>query len=75
MTYKRSRRRDAVITVKYAGKCSSCGGEIKAGEMARWDSTKRTISHPENLQGDSQSEPDRHDMDIEDDMARACGLM
>ena len=67
------------IRVKYAGKCSCCGGTIARGSLANWDASSRSLSH------DSESvacaarmkaawRPDASDMAYEDQCSAACGL-
>ena len=41
------------ITVKYAGRCGCCGGEIKRGEIAEYDRKTRTIYHLGGPNGES----------------------
>ena len=69
------------ITVKYAGVCAGCGRRIPKGATALWDETSRgKVWHSDidcaakAARGERPSQ-DRHDMDMEDDGARACGLL
>lgn len=73
-----------MITAKFASKCCSCGGEIKAGEWCEYFPAKREICHPE-VRGDrvkcfsvikaKQTDPGFVDLDraYEDQCADICG--
>ncbi len=70
------------IRVKYAGKCSTCGGTIPRGALAIWHRETRTLEHDSESVACSQrrkasmaEDPDNSfDMRVEDQMAQACGL-
>jgi len=71
-----------MIRVKYAGKCSSCGGMIARGDSALWNSYTRTVQHMlphpcANKAADAAAvndyAGDGFDSRVEDAMAEICG--
>lgn len=59
--FRRSRPTVRTITVKYAGKCACCGGEIKAGQIVDYYPVgtiagvhESRIAHVGGLDGNSQ---------------------
>ena len=75
------------IRVKYAGKCSTCGGTIPRGALAIWHKETRSLEHDsesvacfQNRKGamkyaEAVDPNNAHDMLIEDQMADVCGLL
>ena len=70
------------IRIKYAGKCSSCGGTIERGALALWNSATRSIAHNSDSVACAarlKKNPDAglassFDRAYEDQCADACGL-
>ncbi len=68
------------IRVRYAGKCSTCGGTIPRGALALWHRETRTLEHDSESVACSlrrkanMEDPDNSfDMMVEDQMAEDCG--
>jgi hypothetical protein len=65
------------MTARYAGSCL-CGLRIRKGDAIAFDRARRRIvgclSCGMATSSTPRHAPDRHDMMIEDDMARACGV-
>lgn len=67
----------AILTARYAG-TDADGRSFRKGDRIAWDRRSRRVvtSDPEKVDAiERQQVADAFDMDVEDSMARACGLM
>ena len=60
------------ITAKYPGTCFECGQPIKRGDSIRYYG-RHHCEHA-SCGEQAQEQPDRFDMQVEDNMRDACGL-
>lgn len=65
------------ITAKYSGRCFECGQAIKPGDRIKFYGRLHSKHEYCNSTADSPTpalQPDRFDMQAEDNMRDACGL-
>lgn len=62
-----------VITLRYPAVCRETGRKLRRGDTALWYPRSRAVYALETA-AHRQYLADRHDMAMEDAMARACGL-